>query len=134
MIIGASGDSYVDAVARIAGAYGEEFIHLYADAKDEISAKIAGLEEFDAAKYEKVFGPTVPEFDSEPPPTMEQPSFADTPEELPRDGGSNTASTVTNNEDATADSCVICGTVVTADQAKASNMMIGEIRCRECTA
>lgn len=136
--IGAYGESPVDALAKLAEEFGEGITLLYEHTREELLAITETIE-----AITETIEPPGQESQGE---EDQRPIPAETDESLSifleggededastdngtEDGGSSEA----HREGAGGDACSICGNEVTADRAKASQLLHGEVRCQECS-
>lgn len=159
--IGATSDSLVGALALMADEFGEDMVHLFAHAKQELQALVkeqSGRAEeavtselYGRLRVDRVdAGPAV-DGAGAPPGDDPAPGGADrdAPATDQRGEGGETGvdgTTVTGGtvDPALADTsepppaddprCLVCGETLTDEMVKASTLMFGEQRCRDCFA
>lgn len=125
--IGVSGDSFVEALSALVEEFGEGVVPLYEHTRSEF------------IELCKAIDVHVHEEDDET--THVTPPREDVPEPEPPGEGEGDTGDVEGRPDAEEGTvsdgalyvCTVCGIDITRDRAKASQLMLGEHRCSDCT-
>ena len=129
--VGVSDDTLAGALDALVKQFGDGVVPLVASTIDELKRTADAVEEVSDVEELRQSGVIV-EARSSGSEEASQPDLLAVPDDAEPPPVPSPSSDRTGSEE-DQHFCSVCGDAITADRAKASNMMIGEDRCADCT-